>query len=157
MVDSEVAGINTHDESESLEDLTIYEVVTDYQGAPPISTTNYPHIFLQLLDGQIINVENGEIIISLSQFVATDESAEPLVSDTTSIFSSQTSPRLLYIDSEYMTSTQEGYDQQEASFNESIVSPPTGPLNRRERRLQGGSRCIQAAPFQLIFKSISFF
>ena len=63
MADSEVANMTTHQEFESLEDLTVYEVVTEYQSVPPISTTNYPHIFLQLRDGQIINVENGEIVI----------------------------------------------------------------------------------------------
>ena len=124
MADSEVADINAHDEFEPLENLTVYEVVTEYQGDPPISATNYPHIFLQLRDGQIINVENGEIIISLSQFVATDESAEPLGSDTTSIFSSQTSPRPLNIDSDYMTSTQESSYQQEVSVNDDIIRPP---------------------------------
>ena len=92
MVDAEVASINVKDEFESLEDITVYEVVTEYQSTPPISTANYPHLFLQLRDGQMINVENGEVVISLSQFVATNESAEPPVSDTTSILSSQASP-----------------------------------------------------------------
>ena len=41
MADSENASITTHDEFESLEDITVYEVVTDYQHTPPISTTNY--------------------------------------------------------------------------------------------------------------------
>ena len=121
MADSEVADINTEDESKSLEDLTVYEVVTEYQGAHPTSTTSYPHIFLQLRDAQIINVENGEIIISLSQFVATEESAEPCESDTTSIFLSQTSSRPLFIDSEYITSTQE---RQEVAGNDDIAQPP---------------------------------
>ena len=80
---------------------------TEYPSASPISTANYPHIFLQLRDWQIINVENGEVIINLSQFVATNESAEPPVSDTTSMLSSQASPRPLHIDNEYITSTQE--------------------------------------------------
>ena len=61
MTDSEVADINAHGEFESLEDLTVYE----------------------LFDGKIINVENGEIVISLSQFLATNELTEPLGSDTT--------------------------------------------------------------------------
>ena len=107
MIDAKVAGINAQDEFDSLEDITVYEVVTEYPSAPQISTANYPHIFLQLRNGKIINVENGEIIINLSQFVATNESAEPPVSDTTSMLSSQASPRPLHIDNEYITSTQE--------------------------------------------------
>ena len=94
MVEAEVASINAREEFESLEDITVYEVVTEYQSAPPISTAKYPHIFLQLRDGQIINVENGEVIINLSQFVA-NEPAEPPVSNIDSTLSSQDSPRPL--------------------------------------------------------------
>ena len=56
MVDAEVANVTAHDEFESLEDLTVYEVFQ--QSVYPTSTTNYPHIFLQLRNGQIVNVEN---------------------------------------------------------------------------------------------------
>ena len=93
MTDSEVENISTHVEPDSPEDLTVYEVITEYQGAPSTSNTNYPHIFLQLREGQIINVETGEIIINLSQFIAVEEPTEPREGDTTSVFSSQTSPR----------------------------------------------------------------
>ena len=44
MAEPEVTSLNTQEESDSLEDLTVYEVVTEYQGAPPTSTTSYPHI-----------------------------------------------------------------------------------------------------------------
>ena len=54
MADSEVAGLKTLEEIESLEDLTVYEVVTEYQDHPPTSTTNYSRVFLQLQDEQII-------------------------------------------------------------------------------------------------------
>ena len=40
----------------------MYEVVTEYQTTSTASLTNYPHIFLQLHEGQIINVE--EIVIA---------------------------------------------------------------------------------------------
>ena len=115
MADSEVENISTHAEPDSPEDLTVYEVITEYQGAPLTSNTNYPHIFLQFSEEQIINVETGEIIINLSQFIAVEDPTEPLEGDTTSVFSSQTSPRSLVIDSEFITSTQE---PQEVSVNE---------------------------------------
>ena len=83
MVDSGVANIRALNEFESLEDQTVYEVVTECQNAPQGSNTDYPHINLQLCDGQIINAKNGEIIINLLEFVANDES------DTSFMFFSQ--------------------------------------------------------------------
>ena len=103
--------------------------MTEYQSAPPISTANYPHIFLQLRDGQIINVENGEVIISLSQFVA-NESAEPPVNNINSTLSSQASPRPLHIDSDYISSTQESKAQQDFAVDDVMVRPPLGVLNQ---------------------------
>ena len=126
MIDAEVASINAHEELESLEDITVYEVVTEYQSAPPISTANYPHIFLQLRDGQIINVENGEVVINISQFVA-NETAEPPVSNIDSLLSSQGSPRL---DSEYLSSTQESKVQQDFAVDDVTIKPPMGVLDQ---------------------------
>ena len=112
--DSDVESIDIHSEPEHTEDLTVYEVVTEYQGVPSTSNADYPRIFLQLREGQIINVETGEIMINLSQFVAVDEPTEPCEGDIISTVSSQTSPRPLFIDSEF-TSTQEPH---EISVNE---------------------------------------
>ena len=122
MADYEVESLNSIEEFESLEDLTVYEVVAEYRENPPTSTTNYPRVFYQLQDGQIINAESCEIIISLSQFVAPKESAELFEGDTTSIISSQTSPRPLQIDIEYMTSTQEDTTQQEVQQGETSLT-----------------------------------
>ena len=108
----EVESFNPIEAFESLEDLTVYEVFTEYRESQPTSTTDYPRVFLQLQDGQIINAESGEIIISLSQFLATHESSELIASNNSSIIASQTSPRPLQIDSEFMTSTQEYTIQQ---------------------------------------------
>ena len=129
MVEAAVASINAHGEFDSIEDITVYEVVTEYQSAPPISTANYPHIFLQLRDGQIINVENGEVIISLSQFAA-NEPAEPSASTINSTLSSQDSPRPLHIDSEYISSTQESTVQQDFAVDDVTIRPPLGVLNQ---------------------------
>ena len=74
--DAEVGDNIAHNECDSLEDITVYEVVTEYQTTSTASFNNYPHIFLQLHEGQIINVESGEVIISLSQFVAPNEVSE---------------------------------------------------------------------------------
>ena len=74
MVEAEVADINTREEFESLEDLTVYEIVTEYRDNSIIPTNNYQRIFLQLQYGQIINATNGEVVINLSQFVVRNES-----------------------------------------------------------------------------------
>ena len=129
IVEAEVASINAHGEFDSLEDITVYEVVTEYQSAPPISTANYPHIFLQLRDGQIINVENGEIVISLSQF-AVNEHEEPSASNINSTLSSQDGPRPLHIDSEYISSTLESTVQQDFVVDNGTIRPPLGGLNQ---------------------------
>ena len=42
MSETEVASINAHGEFDSLEDITVYEVVTEYQSAPTMLTANYP-------------------------------------------------------------------------------------------------------------------
>ena len=116
--DSEVESFNPTEAFESLEDLTVYEVIMEYQASQPTSTTNYPRVFLQLQDGQIIDAESGEIIISLSQFVATSESAGLIASNNSSIATSQPSPRPLQIDSEFTTSTQEDIVQQVTQLGE---------------------------------------
>ena len=46
MDDSEVESFNPIEAFESLEDLTVYEVVTEYRESQPTSTTNYPRVFL---------------------------------------------------------------------------------------------------------------
>ena len=119
MDDSDIESSSPIEAFGSLEDLTVYEVVTEYRADQPTSMTTYPRVFLQLQDGQIINAESGEIVISLSQFVATDEPTEliannnnPVInefiaSNNNSIATSQTSPRPLQIDSDITTSTQE--------------------------------------------------
>ena len=76
-VDAEVADFIANNECDSSEDITVYEVVTEYQATSTVPATNYPRIFLQLCEGQIINVESGEVVISLSQFVAPSEASEP--------------------------------------------------------------------------------
>ena len=107
-IDAEVADFIAKIECDSSEDITVYEVVTELQATSTVPATNYPHIFLQLSDGHIINVERGDVIISLSQFVAPSEATEPGEIKNDSTFSSESSPRPLNIDSEYVTSTQEG-------------------------------------------------
>ena len=64
-------------------------------------------------------MESGEVIISLSQFVAPNEASEPGEIENNSTISSQLSPRPLHIDSEYVSSTQEGNDQ---NPNDDILS-----------------------------------
>ena len=119
---------NNRNQTTHRRELTVYEVVTEYKDNTPTSTTNYPRVFLQLQDGRIINAESGEIIISLSQFVATKEPTELLESDITSIVSSQTSPRPLQIDIEYMTSTQE--DQSQSKTPTEDVTPTFEQLSQ---------------------------
>ena len=110
--DAEVADIIAHPDGDSLEEITVYEVVTEYQTTSTATLANYPHIFLQLHEGQIINVESGEVVISLSQFLAPNETNEPSEIEIYSTNSSQLSPRPLKIDSDHATSTQEIDDQQ---------------------------------------------
>ena len=92
--------------------------------------SNYSRILLKLCDGQIIDVASGEVVINLSQFIATKEPSE---SENTSILSSQMSPRLLHIDSEYVTSTQEDNHQQEALVDDVIVIPSSSGVATEER------------------------
>ena len=129
MSETEVASINAHGEFDSLEDITVYEVVTEYQSAPTMLTANYPHVFLQLRDGQIINIENGEVVISLAQFSA-NKPEEPIASNLNSTLSSQDRPRPLHIDSEYISSTQESTVQQGGVADDVTNRPPLGVLNQ---------------------------
>ena len=105
MVDAEVANINALNEFESLKDITVYEVVTEHQATPKVLSTYYPHIFLQLCDGQIINAENSETINNSSQFLNTIELREPFEIETTPTLLSQKSPRLIQIVGDYVMST----------------------------------------------------
>ena len=101
--------------------------MTEYQTTPQPPATKYPYIFLKLCEGQIINVENGEVIISLSQFVAPSEASEPGEIENNSTLSSQLSPRPLQIDSEYATSTEESNAQK---ANDNTPSPPSEQLSQ---------------------------
>ena len=73
MMDVEVANINTDGDFESLEGITVYEVVTEYENIPLVTNADYPHILLQLRDGHIINIANGEVFINLSQFTVSPQ------------------------------------------------------------------------------------
>ena len=88
------------------DEMVVYEVVLEYQGVPnPIQVLNdYPHIFIKLCDGEIINAESGEMILNLSQFMVDNKSNEKnaSASNTSMPLSSQ-----LIIDSDNVMSTQE--------------------------------------------------
>ena len=94
-------------EFESLEDITVYEVVTEYQVTPMGQINNYPHIFLQLCDGEIINASSGEVVIHLSQFENQEAVTIKESPESTSTRSSQRSPKPLLIDSDHVYSTSE--------------------------------------------------
>ena len=95
----------------SVEEVTVYEVVTEYRQMPDVGQLlqHYPHIFVQLCDGDIIDVESGERIVNidLTQFIANNGLEERPLLDTGSILPSQVSPRLLHIGSGYTASTQQ--------------------------------------------------
>ena len=120
MINTEVAAIDEHNELESLEDITVYEVITEYTNVPLPAHTSHPHIYLQLWDGQIINAENGQAVINLSQFELNNEPAEPREDHDTPMPSGQ-GP--LHIDSQFMKSTQEDAHQPQQQLTESIASP----------------------------------
>ena len=93
----------------SVEEVTIYEV-TEYRPRPDVGQLlqHYPHVFVQLCDGDIIDAESGERIVNidLAQFIANNGLEERPVLDTDSMLTSQSSPRSLHIDSDCITSTQ---------------------------------------------------
>ena len=90
----------------SLEEVTVYEVVTEYRPMPDVGRLihNSPHIFIQLCDGEIINAESGERIVNIDliQFIVNNGLEEQSRLDIESIFPSQISPRSLHIDSDYV-------------------------------------------------------
>ena len=52
MIDAEVANINTNSGCDSLEDITVYEVVTKYQNTPQWTVANIPHYSFSLVTGK---------------------------------------------------------------------------------------------------------
>ena len=88
--------------------MVVYEVVSECQGVqnPTQALNNYQHIFIKKCDGEIINAENGERIINLSQFMKFNELNEIQPNTTEPDPRSQLSPKLV-IDSDCVMSTQE--------------------------------------------------
>ena len=109
-MDTEVTEI-LDNSTKSVEEVTIYEVVTEYRPRPDVGQLlqQYPHIFIQLCDGEIIDAESGERIINidLTQFIANTELEERPMMDTDPILTDQMSPGSLHIDSDYIDSTQQ--------------------------------------------------
>ena len=107
----------------SVEEVTVYEVVTEHRPRSDVGQLlqHYPHIFIQLCDGEIIDAESCERIveIDLTQFIANNGLEERPILDTDSILPSQISPRSLHIDSDYIASTQ----QPQGSRNQQNVVP----------------------------------
>ena len=64
----EIAIITENNELNQSDEMVVYEVLSEYQGAPNSTQVlnSYPHIFFKLCDGEIINVENGHQIFSES-------------------------------------------------------------------------------------------
>ena len=71
LTNEEIADITEGHEVNPLDDMVVYEVVSEHRQAsnPTQAINSYPHIFIKLCDGEIINAENGERIINLSQFM----------------------------------------------------------------------------------------
>ena len=71
-MDTEVAEV-FENSTQSVEEVTIYEVVTEYRPRPDVGQLiqKYPHIFIQLCDGEVIDAESGEQIVNidLTQFI----------------------------------------------------------------------------------------
>ena len=66
--------VESTEEDESNE-MVIYEVVSGHQETQnhTLLLHKYPHILIQLCDSEIINVESGESILNLSQFMVDNE------------------------------------------------------------------------------------
>ena len=60
-MDTEIAEI-FESSTQSVEEVTIYEVVTEYRPRPDVGQLlqQYPHIFIQLCDREVIDAESGE-------------------------------------------------------------------------------------------------
>ena len=86
--------------------MVVYEVVSEYQGVPNTTKVlnNYPHIFIKLCNGEIINAESGERIIKLSQFMVANNLN---VMDTTEADPQSQLSQHLVIDSDYFMSNPE--------------------------------------------------
>ena len=71
LTNEEIADITEGHEVNPSDDMAVYEVVSEYTEAsnPTQAINSFPHIFIKLCDGAIINAENGECIINLYQFM----------------------------------------------------------------------------------------
>ena len=109
-MDTEVTEILDHSlNSTTIEEVTIYEV-TEYRPRPDVGhlLQQYPHIFLQLCDGEIIDAESGEHIVNmdLAQFIENNGLEEQSLLEVDSRLPSQISPPVLIIDEGYVIPTQ---------------------------------------------------
>ena len=124
-MDTEVTEI-LDNSMNSVEEVTLYEVVTEYRSRPDVGQLlqQYPHIFVQLCDGEIIDAESGERIVNIdiTQFIANNGLEERPLLDTDSILPSQISPRSLHIDSDYIDSKKQprGMDSQQNEISTKI-------------------------------------
>ena len=91
-MDTEVTEI-LNCSTKSVEEVTIYEVVTEYRPRPDVGQLlqQYLHIFIQLCDGEIIDAESGERKINID-FIANTELEERPIIDTDPILTDQMSP-----------------------------------------------------------------
>ena len=79
LTNEEIVDMTGGNDVNSSDEMVVYEVVSEYQEQPTLTlavvnaVNTYPHIFIKLCDGEIINAENGERILNLSQFMAINE------------------------------------------------------------------------------------
>ena len=87
------------------DDMVVHEITSVYQEVSKLTQIlyKYPNIIIKLCDGEIINADSGESILSLSQFMVDNELNEK--STVASNPSFPPSPQLI-VDSEYSTPTQ---------------------------------------------------
>ena len=104
-INEEIINITRGNKEEGNPSDEMYEVVSEYQRQPDLTqaaVNTYPHIFIKLCNGKIINAENGERIVNLSQFMAINQLHEAENTEEDPV--SQLSLRLLK-DSCYLTNT----------------------------------------------------
>ena len=127
--------------------MTVYEVVTEYRPGPDVGQLlqHYPHIFVQLCDGDIIDAESGERIVNiyLTQFIVNNGLEERILLDTDSILPSQVSPRALLIDEEYLDSTQQPQEPVDLSISRVVITP-TQPASQIKISLEQSSQPLLA-------------
>ena len=155
-MDAEVTEIldNSLNSMTSVEEVTVYEI-TEYRQRVNVGQLlqHYPHIFVQLCDGEIIDAESGERIvdIDLTQFIVNNGLGERIPPDTDSILPSQVSPRSLQIDEEYLASTQQTQEGDSHRNIESVDSSvprgivvPTQPASKPTNALEQSSQPLLA-------------